>query len=419
MGVKRPDLALLGLILIGLVLFVGLTWSNYQFTSKNPGGNDYIPRWLGTRLFITEGLSPYSQRATDAIQELIYGRLARGDEDHSLFVYPHYATFVFAPLSLIEDYPLSRAVWMSVLEASILAISFISLSLTRWRPSLVVFGVFILFSLSWYHAVRPVINGNAAVLVALFISMAFAAIRAGEDLYAGVLFALASIKPQMVVLLIPLVIYWAYSNRRWRLVGGIIGAMGILVSGSLLIEGDWIIQNLRQIIQYPGYTQPGTTGTIFSLWWPETGKQISWLLSAGLIVLIIREWFLVYGKNFSWFLWTASFTLVATNLIGIPTTTANYIALVPALTLVLSVWESRWGRGGGLFVIGVIIVLLVGLWVLFINTIQPGIGGQPIQAPILFFPLPIFLLISLYWVRWWVLKPGHLKIEEILLAGDI
>jgi hypothetical protein len=33
------------------------------------------------------------------------------------------------------------------------------------------------------------------------------------------------------------------------------------------------------------------------------------------------------------------------------------------------------------------------------------LNGQPIQSSILFFPLPVFLLIGLYWVRWWVLRP--------------
>ncbi|MBW8011163.1 MAG: DUF2029 domain-containing protein [Chloroflexi bacterium] len=419
MGVKRRDLAYLGLIIICLLLFTGLTWVNYQFTTINSGGNDFTPRWLGTRLFITEGLSPYSQNTTDEIQDFFYGRTARGEEDRALFVYPHYSMLVFAPFSLVEDYPQARALWMAVLETSILIISFISLSLTRWRPSLVVFGVYILFNLSWYHAVRPIINGNAAVVVALFISMAFLAIRAGQDMYAGAMLALASIKPQMVILLIPFVIYWAYSKGRWRLLGSIIGGLLILVIVSLLIERDWIIQNLRQVINYPEYSPPGSTGAIFSVWWPETGRQLSWALNGVLVILLIREWLAVYGKSFHWFLWSASLTLVVTNLIGITTATANYIALIPALTLVLSVWEKRWGRSGGWFVIGVMLVFLVGLWVLFLNTVRPGMGVQPVQGPIMFFPLPIFLLFSLYWIRLWVLQPRHLGIEDILSAGEI
>jgi hypothetical protein len=49
-------------------------------------------------------------------------------------------------------------------------------------------------------------------------------------------------------------------------------------------------------------------------------------------------------------------------------------------------------------------LLFAGVWWLFLSTLE-RVGGQPIQAPIMFFPLPVFLMIGLYWVRWWVLRP--------------
>jgi hypothetical protein len=34
----------------------------------------------------------------------------------------------------------------------------------------------------------------------------------------------------------------------------------------------------------------------------------------------------------------------------------------------------------------------------------------------LIFPLPLVLLIGLYWVRWWAVKPRRLLIEELRLS---
>ena len=67
-----------------------------------------------------------------------------------------------------------------------------------------IFAALLLFSITWYHGVRPVINGNAAALVALFIALAFFFIQTKSDRAAGIVLALSTIKPQMVVLLIPL-----------------------------------------------------------------------------------------------------------------------------------------------------------------------------------------------------------------------
>jgi hypothetical protein len=56
-------------------------------------------------------------------------------------------------------------------------------------------------------------------------------------------------------------------------------------------------------------------------------------------------------------------------------------------------------------------MLLTGLWLLFANTLT--YEGQPIQNPVMFFPLPLFLLIGLYWVRWWAIKPPKLLLEDL------
>jgi len=128
------------------------------------------------------------------------------------------------------------------------------------------------------------------------------------------------------------------------------------------------------------------------------------------VALIFVEWRAALRKDFRWFLWTACITIVITNLIGIHTATENYIAMFPGLVLVLAVWDERWRRLGQWMGFILILVLLVGLWVLFISTIQ--FGGQPIQHPVMFFPLPVLLVGGLYWVRWWAIHPPRLFLEE-------
>jgi len=70
----------------------------------------------------------------------------------------------------------------------------------------------------------------------------------------------------------------------------------------------------------------------------------------------------------------------------------------------------------GLFVLGVF-ALFAGLWALFIRTVADV--GQPLQHPILFFPLPLFLLIGLYWVRWWAIRPSRLLVEALRAYDEL
>jgi hypothetical protein len=37
----------------------------------------------------------------------------------------------------------------------------------------------------------------------------------------------------------------------------------------------------------------------------------------------------------------------------------------------------------------------------------------------MFFPLPIFMLVGLYWVRWWAIKPAKTLIEALRASEDL
>jgi hypothetical protein len=103
--------------------------------------------------------------------------------------------------------------------------------------------------------------------------------------------------------------------------------------------------------------------------------------------------------------------LVASQWIGIQTDPGNFILLFLPLVLVLAMWVERWGRAGNGVVIFVLFLLFLGPWAIFLRTIT--YGDQPMQHPVMFFPIPLFLLITLYWVRWWAIRPQRLLVEEL------
>jgi len=57
----------------------------FNYASLNPGGNDFLVHWMGTRSYITEGISPYSDEVALRIQNMVYGRPALPGE-HELRV---------------------------------------------------------------------------------------------------------------------------------------------------------------------------------------------------------------------------------------------------------------------------------------------------------------------------------------------
>lgn len=189
-----------------VVVIGGLTWVNIQFTKSNPGGNDFLVHYIGTRSFLFDGLSPYSDDVATRIQIAAYGHPAEGIEHELRVAYPLYSVILFAPFSLIGDYQIARAVWMTVLELALVTMTFLSFRLVDWNPPLWIQASILLFSLIWYHAVRGVINGNAVILLALALTCILLSIKNGEDRIPGLLLAVTTIKPHLVVLVIPTIL---------------------------------------------------------------------------------------------------------------------------------------------------------------------------------------------------------------------
>lgn len=401
---QKNNVATIAVIVIaGIVLLGGLTFGNYRFAKTNPGGNDFLTRWLATRLLITQGSDPYSEDVALKIQNFAYGAPAKPGEDEMRFAYPLYSILIFLPFAFFKSYTAARALWMTVLEVAIILIPILSVRLVRWRVSRVMLVVLLLFSVLWYHGLRALINGNVVVLLTLLLVGGFLALREGADELAGVLFAFSTAKPQVVVLVLAFVVIWAINQRRMKLVGWLFGTVLLLSASAALLVPNWIVENLREILRYPTYTQPGSPQAAFIARWPDFGARVGWALTAVMALIILVEWWNNRNAEFPGFLWAACLTMVAGQWTGIQTDPGNYIVLLPAMILAFSLLDDRWKAGGKWFVLLSLLGLLVGLWALFLNTVQRG--AQPIQSPVMFFPLPAFLLIALYWVRWWAVEP--------------
>jgi len=402
------------IVVAALIIFglIALTWGNLKYTRQNPGGNDFLVHWVGTRVLVQEGISPYSDEAAVRIQTAAYGRPAQPGEHELRVAYPLYSIIFFLPFALISDFSLARALWMTLLEVALVGLTVFSIRLANWKPNRLFLVLFLVFSVLFYHSVRPIINGNAILLVGLFIAGGFLAMRNRADELAGVLFAFATIKPHIVLILLVYVLIWSYKQKRWRLIGWLIGSVFLLSASAALLIPDWILQNLREVLRYPGYNPPGTLRAALTAVLPGIGSRIGWAISALLGIVLMIEWWLSLRMNFRGFFWVACLTLTISQWIGIQTDPGNFIILMPALVLVFSLLGSRWKRAGQIFVSGSIALLLIGLWALFLATVEYGV--QPQQSPLMFLPLPLYLLVTLYWVRWWAVGPPNMWFDSIL-----
>ncbi len=396
------------LVLILIVLIGVLVWSNYRFSLESPGGNDFLARWTGAHLWLTEGMNPYDERVSLEAQRMIYGRPANPEngEDVAHFVYPFPAMIFFAPFGLFP-FTTARAIWMTILEICLPILAFLGIKLSRWKPPIAVFAVLILFSIFWYHGLRSVIVGQFAVIEAMLIAAGLWAIQRESDAIAGILFGLTISKPQMAFLLLPYILLWSIRNRRRELLAWLLTTSIGLTVISVLILPNWPVMWLRQLVSYPSYTALGSPISIAVEQIFRGSTWITWILSGALFAYLLLEWGLSLNGEDQQFQWTMALTLVITNLIAFRTATTNFVVLLPAIILIFHSWVERWDRQGYVAVWVTSLTLLFGLWVLFILTVDGNI-----EAPIMYLPLPVLTLLGLLWSRWWILRSTrHLSIS--------
>src|SRR5258708_28884585 len=107
-----------------------------------------------------------------------------------------------------------------------------------------------------YNSIRTIILWQLAGSVAFLIILAVWALKSKRDILAAVSLALASIKPQMVFLILPLLVIWALLNKRSRFVLSLVLSLGMLAGLSFISIPSWLGDMLNQIRQYPSYTTP-------------------------------------------------------------------------------------------------------------------------------------------------------------------
>ncbi len=381
-----------GIFIAAALCLAVLARVNYQFAESSPGGNDFLARWMGAR-FMWKGISPYDDRVALETQNWIYGHAAdpsRG-EDLSRFAYPLYSMIVFGLFGLF-DFTTARALWMTVLEVSTIAFAVLAAAMAGWEERRGKTALWILFSLFGYFGFRAVINGNPVVLVSLLLALAILLLGKGFPLPAGILLAFATIKPQVVIFPILWIILWSLFQKRYAVLAYFGVALAVLAGVGMLFVPNWIVLNIREILSYPAYTEPGNPAAALGVWFGDAGRIAGWIFSLILLAGVVWLWYSNRMAGYRTFLMIMGVTISAAPLLGIPFDPGNeYLLLIP-FAMGLSVWKEPSRKNNVLWT-SALGAVFFGLWILFLMTLEKG--TQPVQNPIMLFPLPVLLLAGL------------------------
>jgi hypothetical protein len=384
---------------------------NYWYSKISSKNNDYFVQWLGFRNFFQMGISPYSDEGAESIQNIIAPQPSSGEPLSTRFINPLYAVILLGPFAFIRDYAVSRAIWMTIMELCLYGTALISIRLAEWKPKNWILVVFFVFSFLWFQGMISILNADIVVFVGLGMAASLLAISHGHDEFAGFLLGLITVKPSVSIVFILFILFWSIVQHRMKIILWLFITVILLGVGASILIPDWILQYIRIVIQTSAISGLATPSNAIIRWWPSTGGRVGTVISIITIAILAVEWWFARRTRSQRFLWTACLTIVASQWVGIPTVAGNFSILLPILPLIFASWQDRWKGIGNALTISLMLVLGFGLWGLYFAL--HGSLPKIYFSPALIFPLPLILILLLYWVRWWIIRPPTVWYEKM------
>jgi hypothetical protein len=315
-----------------------------------PRGNlsDLYPRWLGARELLLHGRDPYGADVTKEIQAGYYGRqldpaLPHDPKDEQGFAYPVYVVFLLAP-TITLPFAIVQTGFRWLLIALTLASVLLWLRTLRWKVSVQAAAILLVLTIGSFPVLQGIKLQQLSLLVAGLIAMSAMLLVEGHLFFAGVLLALATIKPQLAMPVVAWLLLWALSDwpRRRNFWWGLSGAMAALAGGAEYMLPGWFGRFREAIVAYRRYNQ-GADSVLDILITPLWGK---WLVILIVMALALVAWrrrdavaeSLVHSR--------VTVLILAATVVIIPKASPyNQVLLLPGILLLLRQLRELWSRG--------------------------------------------------------------------------
>ena len=389
-----------------LAVLSGLILINYLVSTRIYGGHEFYINWASVRLLFLQGINPYSQEAIKLLSVLAKELSLLPSGGNFQFIAPLYTLFLYLPFGLIQNFNLSRAIWMTVMELVALLSCFLINNIFSWNPEKTIKKFFYIFSLLFFYVILNLINGSNLILFNFLFILGLKWILDGRYVRAGIVLALLTINIQ--TFFIPLIAVFIYiiSKRAWNVLLWFFITVFLLSLMASLPLPDWPLLLFRELLRNPLYANVELPGEIVNQWLRTT---YPWIWNGLALILLARLFyeFLFINNEKDNFLWKISLALVINPLIWMRTDLNIMVTLLLPFGLIFSQWIKRDIRVGftlmvffgTLFSFGLLILGLITQSMLFIK-----------PYPFFFYLFPVIvLLINLYWIRWWMVRniPAH------------
>jgi hypothetical protein len=335
----------------GVWLYASRVLIPYQISDAamhgRPRGNlsDLYLHWVGARELLLNGRDPYGPGVTREIQQGYYGRpvdpARPADPRDQRFAYPVYVVFCLAPTIHLPFEIVRRGFFWVLLGLTVATIP-LWLRVLRWSAPLWAQASLIVFTIGSLTVMQGLKLQQMTLLVAALVAIALALLASRRPIAVGIALALATIKPQLVWLLLFWLMIWTLADwrRRYRWAASFLFTMAILCAASEWYLPHWIPRFLQAVREYPNYTD---AASVLDKLVPAPWGWMPRALAAAATVHIVwknRR----FPEDTPTFATTVSLALAVTVIVIPNYHLYNQVILLPALLVLLRDRQLIWNR---------------------------------------------------------------------------
>ena len=388
------------LIFIGIII---LFFINRFILFQISDNRDFLFSSAISNLMIESGVNPYRSDIAEVITSIYPEEISDSIETGFIFKKPIFVLFLYYPFSLMKDPVWSTAVWMVVTQALMVASVFIFFNMIQYRSSFISKMIVSAISLLFFFTINTQINLNLSAIQMMSLLLVFKFSHGNQYIKSGIFLALLFIQPLTVIPVIAVLILIFIATRETNQVVWMVISLILMCMAGMIYQTDWILKYLQNLIfESPEFPFIGFGDAYFNAWSGlNLGRFFNYLPIIAAIWIAL-EWIRIPKQTLNQQLWMVSLAIVLNPYLFIDAGNKAGIFYLFVILFLFYLWETRSGRIFNIILYGftllITIILPIINWITIFNV---GVGASPNIINMIY---SSFLVILLYWVKWWVVR---------------
>lgn len=392
---NRNSFALLIYLLVFLLV-------NYIIAANILGGQEFFVKWAASKNLFFQGINPYSQNSFNIITQKSKSILVIPSKADFHFLNPIYSLVLFLPFALISNFIVARTLWLIINEILLFFSVQIILRILEWKLNLSQKRIFLIFGLFFVYSIIVLLQGSEHIILFFFFLLSLETAKNHNFIGAGIFLSLLTINPLMMLLPILTLLLFLLKNKGWVGVIWFLISLSLFIIGLLILQPDWPLQFLREIIINAPLSGLSIPGKVIIQLFNNPISSVLWnLLALFAIGLTIYEIFFMKMLNCSP-VWMVGLILTINPLVVIQQNLGYMCFLLFPFGLIFQQWDRKNIIFGKRVI--QIAIIVFSIFLPIFGLLTKSILNETI-LPVFFYLFPVgFVLLNLYWIRGWVVN---------------